>query len=89
MKSKLKFENLLLFDTFQFYFDQRSKDNNIFKSSLKNLKDYIKISFFFLLFSCFLDHFGTKYNFILFYSFTFKINEINKLEKLITIIYQN
>lgn len=88
MKSKLKFENLLLFDTFQFYFDQRSKDNNIFKS-LKNLKDYIKISFFFLLFSCFLDHFGTKYNFILFYSFTFKINEINKLEKLITIIYQN
>lgn len=88
MKSKLKFENLLLFDTFQFYFDQRSKDNNIFKS-LKNLKDYIKISFFFLLFSCFLDHFGTKYNFILFYSFNFKINEINKLEKLITIIYQN
>lgn len=87
MKSKLKFENLLLFDTFQFYFDQRSKDNNIFKSSLKNLKDYIKISFFFLLFSCFLDHFGTKYNFILFYSFTFKINEINKLEKFITIIY--
>lgn len=86
MKSKLKFENLLLFDTFQFYFDQRSKDNNIFKS-LKNLKDYIKISFFFLLFSCFLDHFGTKYNFILFYSFTFKINEINKLEKFITIIY--
>lgn len=87
MKSKLKLENLLLFDTFQFYFDQRSKDNNIFKSSLKNLKDYIKISFFFLLFSCFLDHFGTKYNFILFYSFTFKINEINKLEKFITIIY--
>lgn len=86
MKSKLKFENLLLFDTFQFYFDQRSKDNNIFKS-LKNLKDYIKISFFFLLFSCFLDHFGTKYNFILFYSFNFKINEINKLEKFITIIY--
>lgn len=86
MKSKLKFENLLLFDTFEFYFDQRSKDNNIFKS-LKNLKDYIKISFFFLLFSCFLDHFGTKYNFILFYSFTFKINEINKLEKFITIIY--
>lgn len=88
MKSKLKLKNLLLFDTFEFYFDQRSKDNNIFKS-LKNLKDYIKISFFFLLFSCFLDHFGTKYNFILFYSFTFKINEINKLEKLITIIYQN
>lgn len=87
MKSKLKFENLLLFDTFQFYFDQRSKDNNIFKSSLKNLKDYIKISFFFLLFSCFLDHFGTRYNFIFFYSFTFKINEINKLEKFITIIY--
>lgn len=86
MKSKLKFKNLLLFDIFQFYFDQRSKDNNIFKS-LKNLKDYIKISFFFLLFSCFLDHFGTKYNFILFYSFTFKINEINKLEKFITIIY--
>lgn len=86
MKSKLKLKNLLLFDTFEFYFDQRSKDNNIFKS-LKNLKDYIKISFFFLLFSCFLDHFGTKYNFILFYSFTFKINEINKLEKFITIIY--
>lgn len=87
MKSKLKLKNLLLFDTFEFYFDQRSKDNNIFKSSLKNLKDYIKISFFFLFFSCFLDHFGTKYNFILFYSFTFKINEINKLEKFITIIY--
>lgn len=86
MKSKLKLKNLLLFDTFEFYFDQRSKDNNIFKS-LKNLKNYIKISFFFLLFSCFLDHFGTKYNFILFYSFTFKINEINKLEKFITIIY--
>lgn len=86
MKSKLKLKNLLLFDTFEFYFDQRSKDNNIFKS-LKNLKDYIKISFFFLLFSYFLDHFGTKYNFILFYSFTFKINEINKLEKFITIIY--
>lgn len=87
MKSKLKLENLLLFDIFEFYFDQRSKDNNIFKSSLKNLKDYIKISFFFLLFSCFLDHFGTRYNFIFFYSFTFKINEINKLEKFITIIY--
>lgn len=86
MKSKLKLKNLLLFDTFEFYFDRRSKDNNIFKS-LKNLKDYIKISFFFLLFSCFLDHFGTKYNFILFYSFTFKINEINKLEKFITVIY--